>query len=487
VKSIVTKTKEINSTNLQSQPEKATEVPSDQVKNSSPKTAEANSPPKEEQKIQVVSNDSKANSLAVQPIKEKDDNSSEENSSFYDEVFYDAVSENTPMPEKVIQNMSVQEPDIRTGLPVKRSKRKFSFWVILKDMIGKDLTKISLPVYFNEPSGLLQRTCEGFENEYLLEKAANEKNPYLKLAYIAAFNANQYNGCLGRDMKPFNPLLGETFEYVTDKYRFFSEQVSHHPPISACHCESKYYTVYFNTQVSNKFWGNSLSFKPMGRTYIHFKNTDEDFVVDRPNTDAHNIIFGKLYLDLSGESVAENLKTGDKCIVKFKSKGWKADSLGLMEGVVVTKSGEKKFTMGGKWCDSIWVKNLETGDTIPIWKKFPLPENWEDYYCFTLHAIQLNYLTEKLKKVIAPTDSRFRPDQRAYENGDIKLASIEKNRLEEKQRTSRKEMEKKKIEYKPVYFVLSVDPITKEKNYIFNGKYWIDREKGNWAHLPNIY
>lgn len=33
--------------------------------------------------------------------------------------------------------------------------------------------------------------------------------------------------------KPFNPILGETFEYVTDKFRFFSEQVSHHPPVTA--------------------------------------------------------------------------------------------------------------------------------------------------------------------------------------------------------------------------------------------------------------
>jgi len=35
-------------------------------------------------------------------------------------------------------------------------------------------------------------------------------------------------------MKPFNPLLGETFElFVPGKYKYFSEQVSHHPPISA--------------------------------------------------------------------------------------------------------------------------------------------------------------------------------------------------------------------------------------------------------------
>ena len=33
--------------------------------------------------------------------------------------------------------------------------------------------------------------------------------------------------------KPFNPLLGETFELVGKDYRFLAEQVSHHPPITA--------------------------------------------------------------------------------------------------------------------------------------------------------------------------------------------------------------------------------------------------------------
>ncbi len=41
----------------------------------------------------------------------------------------------------------------------------------------------------------------------------------------------------------------------------------------------------------------------------------------------------------------------------------------------------------------------------------------------------------------APTDCRFRPDLRAYENGDLELAASEKHRLEELQRKRRKENE----------------------------------------------
>lgn len=45
--------------------------------------------------------------------------------------------------------------------------------------------------------------------------------------------------------------------------------------------------------------------------------------------------------------------------------------------------------------------------------------------------INANNLPLKIVSEIAPTDVRFRPDQRAYENGEVDLAAKEKNRLEE--------------------------------------------------------
>ena len=40
----------------------------------------------------------------------------------------------------------------RTTLPHLRPPNfKISFWSVLKELIGKDITKVSMPVYFNEP------------------------------------------------------------------------------------------------------------------------------------------------------------------------------------------------------------------------------------------------------------------------------------------------------------------------------------------------
>ena len=55
-----------------------------------------------------------------------------------------------------------------------------------------------------------------------------------RLAYLGVYLACQHTHIEKFPSKPFNPLLGETFEYqVPGRYKFLAEQVSHHPPISS--------------------------------------------------------------------------------------------------------------------------------------------------------------------------------------------------------------------------------------------------------------
>lgn len=65
-------------------------------------------------------------------------------------------------------------------------------------------------------------------------------------------------------------------------------------------------------------------------------------------------------------------------------------------------------------------------------------EESSKYYNMTEFACQLN----EMEDGIAPTDSRNRPDQRLMEEGLWDAANIEKVRLEEKQRSVRKQREK---------------------------------------------
>ena len=90
---------------------------------------------------------------------------------------------------------------------------------------------------------MLQRLSEQMEYSYTLDNANATDDSCLALCHAMGFGASVYAATINRTKKPFNPLLGETFEYVDEKngFRFISEQVSHHPPISAGIGESKNY------------------------------------------------------------------------------------------------------------------------------------------------------------------------------------------------------------------------------------------------------
>lgn len=137
----------------------------------------------------------------------------------------------------------------------------------MRNNIGKDLSKVSMPVELNEPLNTLQHLCEELEYSELLDKAAETDDPYERMVLIAAFAASGYASTYFRaGSKPFNPVLGETYECIREDkgFRFFSEQVSHHPPISACHCESKNFVFWQDIRWKNKFWGKSMEILPVG-------------------------------------------------------------------------------------------------------------------------------------------------------------------------------------------------------------------------------
>lgn len=117
----------------------------------------------------------------------------------------------------------------RTKLPVpKPSTEDLSLWNLMKRNIGKDLSKVSMPVVLNEPIGMLQRLSEELEYSELLDKAAETEDPYERMVLIAAFAVSAYGSSNVRaGHKPFNPLLGETYECVREDkgFKYVSEQV----------------------------------------------------------------------------------------------------------------------------------------------------------------------------------------------------------------------------------------------------------------------
>lgn len=113
------------------------------------------------------------------------------------------------------------EEDIETRevLPYfNNPKAKIGIWSIIKDAIGKDLSKFAVPIYFNDPTSYLQRAGVLYEYNDLLDKAAIEKDVLKRVAYLAIFSISGVTSMETAMKKPFNPLLGETYEYKTKNF-----------------------------------------------------------------------------------------------------------------------------------------------------------------------------------------------------------------------------------------------------------------------------
>lgn len=385
--------------------------------------------------------------------------------------FYDAVE------DEVVDAVEVH----RSQLPHQREPGlKVSIWKVIKDNIGKELSKISVPVYFNEPLSFLQRYAEELTYSHLLEQAAKLPDHAKRIAFVAAFATSPYSTSINRTMKPFNPMLGETFEVQKGKLRFISEQVSHHPPITAVHAEHPDYRFWGSMQPTTKFKGSYVQVRCIGMVHVEFPKLGEHYTWEKPNSSVHNIVVGNIYIDHHGSFTVRDLNSNARAEVHFDKRGWFAASSRDVRAEVFDASGEVKYTLTGNWSTHLDLHNLLDLHDQRIWETVPLPQDYEFSYFMTDFAMQLNHPPDCYPG-LPQTDTRYRPDQRAVENGDIDTAIAEKDRIEEKQRQARKVREAAHEDWSPTWF----SHLDGEWKYL--GGYWEQRATGKFKRLPDIF
>ncbi|KAM7539943.1 hypothetical protein Aperf_G00000036391 [Anoplocephala perfoliata] len=392
----------------------------------------------------------------------------------------------------------------RTSIPP-RPRISLNLWAILKNCIGRELTKIPLPVNFNEPLSFLQRVVEDLTYSRCLDEAAQVpiSDPVSRLAWIAAFSVSSYATTAVRMTKPFNPLLGETYECDRSDdfgWRSFSEQVSHHPPVLSHYCESIRYGWKFWQEftVSSKFRGKYLSLIPKGCTHLVFKD-GHHFTWSKVTISVHNIIVGRLWPDLHGETVIKNHTTNYACHMKYTPHSYFSNAPDRqVTGLITDPSGKLVYKVTGKWDSQMEGCHVdpEGNPTEPskvLLVLEPLPPNAESMYNFNKFTVELN----EPEDGVAPTDSRFRPDQRLMELGRWDEANVEKERLEVKQRRKRRAWDlyesgepldpKYGLPYTPIWFSPVHDTYTDIDYHEFNGTYWTAKAKQDWSKCPDIY
>ncbi|XP_028317470.1 oxysterol-binding protein-related protein 3-like [Gouania willdenowi] len=368
----------------------------------------------------------------------------------------------------------------RSRLPSPSPASSVSLWNILRNNIGKDLSKVAMPVQLNEPLNTLQRLCEELEYSELLDTANQTADPFERMVYVATFAISSYASSYYRaGSKPFNPVLGETYEFDRpDKgFRFIAEQVSHHPPVSACHSDSKNFSFWQDVRWKNKFWGKSMEIVPIGSTHVTLPAFGDHYEWNKVTSCIHNILSGQRWIEHYGEMTIRNTNS-DACQCKItfvKAKTW-SSTVNEIEGVVTDAEGTVVYSMFGKWHESVF--RGEPPLATCVWRAKPMPVEQEQYYGFTQFAVELNELDPSVRTLLPPTDTRFRPDQRLLEEGNTDGAEEQKQRIEQLQRERRRVLQENNMTHQPRFFKKSKDDM-----WVSNNTYWELRKEPGFSKI----
>jgi len=105
--------------------------------------------------------------------------------------------------------------------------------------------------------------------------------------------------------KPFNPILGETFQLNSGNSKYYAEQTSHHPPITSYYITNPHFTMWGYLDWDFNMGVNSATGKIGGKFYLQY-NDGTLYEVTNPTFYMEGVVFGNTYINFSNSMVIED-------------------------------------------------------------------------------------------------------------------------------------------------------------------------------------
>lgn len=334
-----------------------------------------------------------------------------------------------------------------------RSSVPMSFLKSIASFKG-DLASMTAPPFILSSKSLVEYSTYWAEHPALFVAPATEADPakrsLLVLKWFLSTLKQQYcsrNEKLGSEKKPLNPFLGELFlgKWLHDGVGttcLVSEQVSHHPPVTAyCIWNEKHGLKLqgYNGQEAS-FTGRTINVKQVGHALLHIDAFNEDHFITLPTLHIEGILRGAPYVELNGSSYIQS-SSGYTSKIDYSGRGWIRGKRNSFTASVFRTGHEKDplYTIDGQWNESFTLgdvkgaRNLETFDTSSA-QTTPLslaPLDQQD-----------------------PMESRrvWQKVAQAIERGDMEATSKEKSAVENAQRALRKKEKDESREWQRQFF-----------------------------------
>lgn len=254
------------------------------------------------------------------------------------------------------------------------------------------------------------------------------------------------NTSMGSEKKPLNPILGELFlgkwpaEGARGETTLVSEQVSHHPPITAYELQNRQagVTVTGHSGQKTSFNGRSIHVQQVGHATLRVG--EEVYLITLPTLSIDGLWYGSPYIELTDTSYIHS-STGLLATIQYSGKGYftgKAHSFAA--SITPDKAPTSLLEASGDWSG---VSTVKKGSLLPPGTVF-----WD-----ANASPRKEVLVAPIEQQ-GPLESRrvWKKVAEGIRSGNYDLASKDKSRIENEQRAIRKEREANNTKHELTYF-----------------------------------
>lgn len=328
--------------------------------------------------------------------------------------------------------------------------------------ISGDLSNITAPPFVLDTKSVVELPAFWAERPALFAAPADSSDPADRALrvlrwFLASLKNQQYGGRSEEESvkKPLNAFLGECFlarwEDDSGVTTLVSEQVSHHPPVTACRLwnEEKGVVAEGFTRQEMTLNLGSIAIRQTGHALLTLKNHgDETYLIPLPDVKLKNMISGLsgAYPELQG-SYTIPCTSGYYSVVDFSGKsllggGNKNEFVAKLHAP--GNSEDPLYTVTGRWTDSFTTyKGNDTSESAAT----------ETLVLKDLPTVPLKLLEEDLEAQ-DPWESRraWRQVRDALARGDMSGTAKAKSVLEQGQRDMRKDEEESGKKWETLFF-----------------------------------
>ena len=273
----------------------------------------------------------------------------------------------------------------------------------------------------------------------LLSKAAFSSDKIERLKWVTAYLISFLHFSVIQ-IKPFNPMIGETFQCRVGNVDYYVEQTVNHPITLNIYGKeiNNEFIIYGHLITDASVYLNSLYTSRLGKCFIKFKDGTL-FRVMMPPITLKGLSLGDRLFNFIEKGLVLDLTNGICSFIEMNP-----EELGFFESFFKSKKSFPDYFRGS----IVRVKDVsidENGGNHKLKKDAKtygiIEGEWTSFISFDgVEYWNNNMKTLKLfsHKFTLPSDGRFRPDLICLINGEEEQSQVEKEKLEVRQRQDRK-------------------------------------------------